>query len=92
MLVVPLLVLLLKRQPKRAHATALLVILPITVVSGIIYAAYGSFDPSVGVPAGIGVVVGGVFGALLLKKLNNKWVSRIFALVILAAGVRMTFF
>ncbi len=92
MLVVPMLILLLSKKTKKAHATALLVILPITVVSGAIYALFGNFDWKVGLPAGIGVVVGGALGALLLKKVKNKVLNFIFAAVILAAGVKMLFF
>lgn len=92
MLVVPLMIFLLKREPKRAHATALLVILPLTIISGLIYAVYGNFRFGVGLPAGLGVIAGGVIGALLLKKTNNAWLTKIFAVIILAAGVRLLFF
>jgi len=92
MLVVPLMIFLLKREPKRAHATALLVILPLTIISGLIYAVYGNFHFGVGLPAGLGVIAGGVIGALLLKRINNAWLTKIFAVIILAAGVRLLFF
>jgi len=92
MLVVPMLVFFLKMPPKKAHATAILIILPLTVVSGIIYSVYGNFDLAVGLPAGLGVVAGGVAGALLLKRIRNKWLSRIFAVIILIAGVKLLFF
>lgn len=91
MLVVPLLALVAGREPKRAHATAILIILPLAVVSGAVYAALGSFPLDVGVPSGVGVVIGGAAGAFLLKKIRNEWLTRIFAVVILAAGIRMLF-
>ena len=40
MIVVPMLVHLLKCLPKKAHATAILIILPLSLVSGIFYAAF----------------------------------------------------
>lgn len=92
MLVVPMLVLLLKKEARKAHATAILIILPITVVSGLMYAVYGRFKLNVGLPATLGVVVGGIIGALILKKINGKLLTEIFAFVILAAGVKMLFF
>ena len=92
MLVVPSLVMLLKRKPNRAHATALLVILPVTVLSGLIYALFGNFQPAPGIPACIGVVAGGAAGAALLKNVNGKALGRIFAFVILAAGIKSLFF
>ena len=91
MLVVPMLVLLLGREPKRAHATAILIILPLALVSGLVYTLLGSFDFAVGIPAGLGVVAGGAAGAFFLKKINNEWLVKIFAVIILAAGLRMLF-
>lgn len=92
MIVVPMLVFLLKREPRRAHATALLVILPISVISGFIYAAFGKFSLPVGIPSGIGVIAGGVIGALLLKKISGTLLTKIFAFVMLAAGIKLLFF
>lgn len=92
MIVVPMLVHLLKCLPKKAHATAILIILPLSLVSGIFYAAFGNFDIKVGIPAGIGVVIGGTVGALLLSKLSSKWLTIIFSVVMAAAGVKMLLF
>ena len=78
MIVVPMLVSLLKCEPKKAHATALLIILPLSLVSGVFYAAFGTLDFRLGIPITIGVVVGGVFGAFLLSKLSSKWIVVIF--------------
>lgn len=92
MIVVPLMTFLLKMKTKVAHATALAVILPVSLVSAVIYAANGYFDFSDGLPSGVGVVVGGAIGAWLLGKLSAKWVTRLFAVVMFAAGVKMLFF
>ncbi len=92
MLVVPLLVSLLKKNPKVAHATAITVILPISLVSGILYVIFGNFDCKVGIPVTAGVLAGGVVGAFLLKKLPPQWVVVIFAIVMAAAGAKMLFF
>ncbi|MBQ7235765.1 MAG: sulfite exporter TauE/SafE family protein [Clostridia bacterium] len=92
MLVVPMLVHLLKCPAKKAHATAILIILPLSIVSGIFYAAFGNFNLEVGIPAGIGVILGGTVGALLLSKLSSKWLTIIFCVVMAAAGVKMLLF
>ena len=92
MIVVPMLVMLLKFVPQKAHATAILIILPLSIVSGLFYAAFGSFDVAVGIPVAIGVVFGGVLGALLLSKLSSKWTIIIFSIVMAAAGVKMLLF
>lgn len=92
MIVVPLLTFLLKMETKKAHATAIAIILPISVVSAIVYFFKGSFDFSAGIPSGIGVVAGGIAGAWLLGKLSSKLITRIFAVVMLAAGIKLLFF
>lgn len=91
MVVVPLLVSALKKPPKVAHATAILIILPISIVSGIMYASFGAFKWGMGFPVTLGVVIGGVIGALCLKKLPAKVVVVIFTAAMFAAGVRMLF-
>lgn len=92
MIVVPMLTGLLKRDPKRAHATALMIILPISLVSGLFYAAFGNLQLMVAIPVSIGVSIGGVVGALLLSKLSSKWIIMIFAVVMAAAGIKMLLF
>ncbi len=92
MVVVPMLDKLLKFPAKQAHATAILIILPISVASGLFYLAFGNLDWGLTLPVTAGVVVGGIFGALLLKKLSSKWITLIFSLVMAAAGVKMMIF
>ena len=92
MVVVPMLVILLKLSPKKAHATAILIILPITIISAIISVVNGYYDLSIGIPTGLGVVGGGVLGALALKKIDNKKLIKLFALVMFIAGVKLLFF
>lgn len=92
MIVVPMLVYLLKKEPKVAHATAILLILPMSITSGLFYAAFGSFRAEAGVPVTIGVVAGGILGALLLGKMSSKFIVALFSAVMAAAGVKMLFF
>ena len=91
MIVVPMLLILLKYTTKTAHATAILIILPLSITSGLFYVAFG-INVSVIIPVLIGVIVGGVLGALLLKKLSNKWIGIIFSVVMICAGVKMLIF
>ncbi|MBE5734007.1 MAG: sulfite exporter TauE/SafE family protein [Clostridiales bacterium] len=92
MIVVPMLVHLLKRAPQKAHATAILIILPLSVVSSILYFTFGKFSLSTGIPTGIGVIIGGVLGALLLSKMSSKTLTIIFSVVMAVAGGKMLFF
>lgn len=92
MIVVPMLIKLLNREQKKAHATAILIILPLSILSGLLYASSGAFNLKVGVPVIIGVVGGGIVGALALKKLSNQWVLIIFSVLMAAAGLKMLLF
>ena len=76
---------------KTAHATAILVILPVSLFSFILYAIRGFYEPSVLVPTAIGVTAGGVLGAKLLGKLPTKTVNFIFAALQFLAGVFLFF-
>ena len=77
---------------KRAHATAILVILPISLVSFLIYAFRGFCNFQVLIPTAIGGFVGGELGAKLLNKLPVKAVNLSFAALQLLAGVFLFFF
>ena len=86
-LLVPFLAYILGEDTKIAHATAILVMLPISVISAIAYIVKGEFNFSITLPVFIGSVVGGTAGALLLKKLNSWIIVLIFSLVLIASGV-----
>ena len=88
----PLLIALLKFPPKVAHATAILIILPLSVLSGFFYIAFGELQPFMALSAGLGVVAGGAAGALLLSKLSSRWVVVVFSAVMAAAGLKMLLF
>ena len=92
MLVVPMLSSLLNYQAKKAHATAILIILPLSIASGILYFIFGNFKVDVGIPVTIGAIVGGIIGALLLSKLSARWVVYIFCVIMAVAGGKMLFF
>lgn len=76
---------------RRAHATAIAVILPASAVSGAVYLSYGFTPLSVLVPVALGVALGGLIGARLLGILPVRIVTLIFAVMMLVAGVRMLF-
>lgn len=74
---------------KTAHANAVAVILPITVVSAVFYITKGYVKITAGllfVPTGI---LGSVIGTVLLKKFSNKLLQKVFAFFMLYAGVRL---
>ena len=42
-----------------------------------------------GIKIGIGFVIGGILGALLLKKISNVWLSIFFSVIIIAGGLKL---
>ena len=89
MIVVPVLTKFFGFSQKQAQATALFVILPISIASSIIYITKNSIDFALGWTVIAGVLIGGVIGAILLKKLNNLIVKAIFTILMLAGGIFM---
>ena len=89
MLCVPLLIYILSLPDKKAHATALLIMLPISLVSIIVYCMNLSIDFKITGLVMVGSIVGGVVGSLLLKKLSNVWIRAIFAFIMIFAGIKM---
>lgn len=74
-----------------AHATSIAVILPITIISTVIYAIKGNvpFDGNLWflLYGAIGAVIGGI----ILKKIPQKVLKKIFACFIIWAAIRMFF-
>lgn len=91
MLAVPCLTYIGQLDEKSAHATAIAAILPLCLVSAIVYALKESCQNEVILPVVIGVTAGGIFGALLLKKLSSDVVSFVFYALMTFAGFKMIF-
>lgn len=78
-------------QSKEAHATAILVILPISAISFLVYAWRGFATANVLIPTALGVTAGGFLGAKLLGNMTGKAVRIAFAFLQLFAGLFMLF-
>ena len=86
---VPAMVHLLGAQEHEAHATAISVILPLTVVSSVFYISKGYADWGLTVKVIAGGLVGGYIGARLLNICPENLLRKIFAVFMAAAGIRM---
>lgn len=89
MVCVPLLEKIFKFDNKVAHASTLVVILPLCIASSVVYLFYNEISFINLLYISIGTIAGGVFGAILLKKLSCKVVRVIFAVIMMVAGIKM---
>ncbi len=76
-------------EQKQAHANAIAVILPITVLSAGLYMFRGTVklsDAWIYLPTG---VIGALLGTFCLKKISPVWLKRIFGGFMVYAGIRL---
>ncbi len=89
MLCVPLLQNIIKLPDKKSHATTLLIMLPLSIASLVVYLFNGNLPIAKAIEIGVGFVLGGIIGANVLKKISNKWLGYIFSIIIIIGGVKM---
>ena len=75
--------------PKQSHANAVAVILPVSMLSGILYLLEGKVQFSDVSPYILWGLIGSVLGTFVLKKISPLWLKRIFGIFVIYAGVRM---
>lgn len=92
MVLVPLLTHKCGLDQRKAFATSVAIILPLCVLSSVIYFFRGGLDFWTALPYLAGGLVGGWIGGKVFKKLNMDWLRRVFALLILYGGVKSLFF
>ena len=74
---------------RKAQANAIAVILPISIVSCVMYLIRGNVQISDALPFLPGGILGAVIGTFLLSKLPTKLLKKIFAAFMIWAGVRL---
>lgn len=77
---------------KRAHATAIAVILPVSLLSFLLYLFRSAFDFFVALPTAIGGFFGGMLGAKCLSALPENAVFYAFTFLQFCAGAWLLFF
>lgn len=91
MVCVPMLEKNLSISNRQSHATAIAVILPISVFSAFVWGKNTSVDAISIVWIGVGSLLGGIIGANLLSKISGKYVRLIFSFLVLVAGIKVIF-
>lgn len=88
---VPAMTLLLGAGEHKAHATAISIILPLTIVSAFFYISNNYVDWNLTFKVIIGGIAGGYAGARLLAVCPAVLLRRIFGIFMIIAGLRMVF-
>jgi uncharacterized protein len=87
--IVPLLVLLVAFDQRRASATSLAAILVSSVAGAVTYAFHGEVKPGAAALVGIPAVLGVVAGTALQQRVPVQKLAYGFALLLAAVGVRL---
>lgn len=90
-LLVPILNNIVKVEERKSHATALSIIIFLTVASSVIYVSDGVYDIELTLKVAAGSIVGGVIGAKLLSKVTGKFLRISFGSIMIIAALRMVF-
>ncbi len=78
-----------EQDKKKAHAGAVAVIMPLSLLSATLYLINGSVRMSDAVKYIPWGLLGAAMGTVLLKKIPDRWLRRIFAAFMIWAGIRL---
>ena len=88
MILIPLLVSWIKLDERRAFATSVCILAPISLVSSVSYFFSGNLDFMLALPYIVSGFIGGYFGGRFLKTINIKYVRKAFAVMLIYGGIR----
>lgn len=75
----------------KAQATAISIILPLSIISGFIYYKNGFTTLDVTLKVALGGIVGSYIGSNALNKIPPKYLRKMFGLFMVLAAIRMVF-
>lgn len=73
----------------KSHATAIAVIFPLTLISSMLYIHQNKVKINEALIFILPGIIGSITGAFILKKINNKLLSKAFSAFIIYSGIRM---
>lgn len=88
-ILVPCLVFIMNIEDHKAHATAISIILPISLISSLIYFRYDVVDLSLTLKVAVGSIAGALLGSCLLNKISVNILRKIFGIFMIIAAIRM---
>ena len=74
---------------KKAHATSIMIILPLTIAGVAVYTIAGYSDVPVILKAASGAAIGALLGAKLLSRLSGRFIRIGFGVVMAAASIKL---
>lgn len=91
-ILVPAMNIFLKTEQHRAHATAIAIILPLSIISSFFYVSKGLVDWNLTFKVILANVIGGYIGSKILTKFTDGTLKFIFGIFMVLAAIRMVFF
>ena len=88
---VPLLLGFVGLEEKRAFATSVFIILPISAVTAAVYFAHGRIDFQLAAPYLLGGLIGGIIAGKKFKKMPALWLRRLFGAILILGGLKSLF-
>lgn len=88
-ILIPSMVYLLGVRQHQAHATSLLIVLPTSLVSMLVYHRQGHIQITSLLGLALATSIGAVIGAILMNYCSPKFLRKGFAVFMLMAGLRM---
>lgn len=88
-IVVPAMVFILGIKEQKAHATAIAIILPLSIISSFVYFRNNLVDWKLTLNVAAGGMIGGYIGARILNKFSDITLRRIFGASMIIAAIRM---
>ena len=91
LILVPVFIYILKMEPKQARATSLFCILPMVIITAIFYNNHNFINWKTGILCATGGIIGGIVGAKILNKIDDKYLKAAFIVFLIYAGINMIF-
>ncbi|MGE5629693.1 MAG: sulfite exporter TauE/SafE family protein [Caulobacteraceae bacterium] len=88
-LLVPCLVFIMGIEDHKAHATAIAIILPISLISSFIYFRYDVVNWGLTFKVAIGSVLGALLGSSILNRVSVNILRKVFGAFMIIAAIRM---
>ena len=91
MFVIPLFTRWVKLEEQKTYASSIAVILPLCIVSAVVYLVRDGVSFTDALPYLIGGIAGGFAGGKIFKKIPTKVLHRAFAVILVVGGMRGLF-